>query len=177
MRAQDVVRIAQGKLEAAVAALALPAWPPAALAASQRAAVLSGQRFGRGARLLGSVCAFEGSLPRAVLQRLAFDQLIAQRLLPYARSVAGTPTFAADRAARIMAALPADWFQSGAPPPRGCEGVAQLLATLARSLGAEAAAGGASAESKAAARQVAGALLKLGDTAQANKLSKAFGVL
>lgn len=172
-----MVRIVQGKLEAAVAALALPAWPPAALAASRRAAIHNAQRFGRGVRLLGSVCAFEGSLPRNVLQRLAFDQLISQRLLPYARSVAGTPAVAADRAARIVAALPADWFQSGAPPPRGCEGLAQLLTTLARSLQAEAAVGGSSAASKAAAREVAGALLKLGDAVQANKLSKAFGVL
>ncbi len=166
----------QGKLEAAVDALVLPAWPPAAVAASRRAAVHQAQRFGRGLRLLAAVCAFDGSLPRAALQRLALERLVTEQLLPYARSAAGNPALAADRASRIVAALPADWFRSGAPP-KGGEGVAELLSTLARSLEGQAGGSGGTTAAAAAARQVAAALHHIGDAARANKLAKAFGVL
>ena len=172
---QEVVRQMQSKLEAAVEGLALPAWPPAALAASRRAAVHVAHRFGRGLRLLAAVCAFDGSLPRGALQRLALDRLVQQQLLPYARSAMGTPSLAADRAARILAALPDDWFR-GIAPPRGSEGLVELLSTLARLLESQAGAAGGTAPT-GAARQVAAALLKLGDAPRANKLSKAFGVL
>lgn len=155
--------------------LALPAWPPAAVAASRRAAVHLAQRFGRGLRLLAAVCAFDGSLPRAALQRLALERLVTAQLLPYARSAAGNPGLAADRASRIVAALPADWFRSGAPP-KGGEGLAELLSTLARSLEAQAGGGGTTAAA-GAARLVAAALHHIGDAARANKLAKAFGVL
>lgn len=171
------MREVQGKLEAAVEGLALPAWPPAALAASRRAAIHLARRFGRGLRLLAGLCAFEGSLPRGLLQRLALERLVSHQLLPYARGVLGTPALAADRAARIVAALPAAWFQQGVPPPRGGEGLLELLTTLARTLEAEAGGGGTSAASTAAARQVAAALHKLGAGAAANKLGKACGVL
>lgn len=173
---QEVVREVQAKLEAAVDALALPAWPPAAVAASRRAAVHQAQRFGRGLRLLAAVCAFDGSLPRAALQRLALERLVTAQLLPYARSAAGNPALAADRASRILAALPADWFRSGAPP-KGGEGVAELLSTLARSLEGQAGSGGGTTAAAAAARQVAAALHHIGDAARANRLAKAFGVL
>lgn len=171
------MRQAQSKLEAAVGALMLPPWPPAALAASRQAAIHLSQRFGRGVRLLGSVCAFDSSLPRGSLQRLALDQLMTQRLLPYARAAAGVPALAADRAARLVAALPAEWFHPGSPPPRGCEGLVELLVLLSRSLEALAAGGSRDVVSTSAARQVSDALLKLGDTARANKLSKTFGIL
>lgn len=174
---QEVVRAVQAKLEEAVGGLALPAWPPAALETSRRAAIHLAQRFGRGVRLLASVCAFDGGLPRSALQRLALERLMAQHLLPYARAAAATSAVAADRAARIVAALPADWFHSGTPPPRGSEGIAELLTTLARVLEAQAAGGGTTAADTATARQVADALLKLGDTARSNKLGKAFGIL
>ncbi|KAI3437850.1 hypothetical protein D9Q98_000296 [Chlorella vulgaris] len=174
---QEVMRQAQSKLEAAVGALMLPPWPPAALAASRQAAIHLSQRFGRGVRLLGSVCAFDSSLPRGVLQRLALDQLMTQRLLPYARAAAGVPALAADRAARLVAALPAEWFHPGSPPPRGCEGLVELLVLLSRSLEALAAGGSRDVVSTSAARQVSDALLKLGNTARANTLSKTFGIL
>jgi hypothetical protein len=169
------MRQVQSKLEAAVGGLALPAWPPAALAASRRAAVHVAHRFGRGLRLLAAVCAFDGSLPRGALQRLALDRLVQQQLLPYARSAMGTPALSADRAARILAALPDDWFR-GIAPPRGSEGLVELLSTLARLLESQAGAAGGAAALTGAARQVAAALLKLGDAPRANKLSKAFGV-
>lgn len=166
----------QGKLEAAVASLALPAWPPAALAVTRRASVHLAHRFGRGLRLLAAVCAFEGSLPRVALQRLALERLVSAQLLPFARGAAGSPALAADRAARIMAALPAEWFRAGVPPPRGGEGLLELLAMLARSLESQAS-GGDSGALEQAARQVAASLQKLGDSARANKLSKAYGIL
>lgn len=174
--AQEVIREVQAKLESAVEALALPAWPPAAVAASRRAAVHLAHRFGRGLRLLAAVCAFDSSLPRTALQRLALERLVTAQLLPYARSAAGNPALAADRASRIVAALPADWFRSGTPP-KGGEGLAELLGTLARSLEAQAGSGGGTTAAVAVARQVAAALHHIGDTARANKLAKAFGVL
>lgn len=176
----ELVAMVQGKLEAAVERLALPAWPPAALAASRRAALHLARRFGRGLRLLAGVCAFDGSLPRTALQRLALDKLVAARLLPYARAAAGDPPLAADRVSRIVEALPADWFRPSAPPPRGGESILELLTALARVLEAQApgAAGtGAGSAQALAARQVSAAIHKLGDVVKANKLAKAHGVL
>ena len=169
------VFLLQGRLEAAVEGLALPAWPPAALAASRRAALHAAQRFGRGLRLLAGVCAFNGSLPRAALQRLALDRLLTARLLPYARGALGSPALAADRAARIAEALPADWFRGG--PPRGAEGLLDLLSSVARALEAAASSCRGTAADGEAARQVAAALHKFGDAARANRLAKAYGVL
>ncbi|KAL4451797.1 hypothetical protein ABPG75_007459 [Micractinium tetrahymenae] len=173
----ELVALVQGKLEAAVEGLALPAWPPAALAASRRAALHLARRFGRGLRLLAGTCAFDGSLPRAALQRLALDKLVAARLLPYARAAAGDPSLAADRVSRIVDALPADWFRPSAPPPRGGEAILELLTALARVLEAQAPGGGSGGAQAQAARHVAAALHKLGDAAKANKLAKAYGVL
>ncbi|KAL4419512.1 hypothetical protein ABPG77_002298 [Micractinium sp. CCAP 211/92] len=173
----ELVAMVQGKLEAAVEGLALPAWPPAALAASRRAALHLARRFGRGLRLLAGVCAFDGSLPRAALQRLALDKLVAARLLPYARAAAGNPPLAADRVSRIVGALPAEWFRPSAPPPRGGEAILELLTALARVLEAQALGGNSASVLAQAARQVASALHKLGDVPKANKLAKAYGVL
>lgn len=58
----------QSRLEQAIEGIALPAWPPAALAASARAEAMLAHRFGRALRLLQSVCGFEGALARGVLQ-------------------------------------------------------------------------------------------------------------
>lgn len=173
----ELVGLVQGKLEAAVEGLALPAWPPAALAASRRAALHLARRFGRGLRLLAGVCSFDGSLPRAALQRLALDKLVAARLLPYARAAAGDPPLAADRVSRIVDALPADWFRPSAPPPRGGEAILELLSALARVLEAQAPGSDGGGLQAQAARHVAAALHKLGDAAKANKLAKAYGVL
>lgn len=173
----ELVAMVQGKLDAAVEGLALPAWPPAALAASRRAALHLARRFGRGLRLLAGVCAFDGSLPRAALQRLALDKLVAARLLPYARAAAGNPPLAADRVSRIVGALPAEWFRPSAPPPRGGEAILELLTALARVLEAQAPGGDSASVLAQAARQVASALHKLGDVPKANKLAKAYGVL
>lgn len=65
---QVLLRDVQSRLEAAVEATSLPAWPPLALAASHRAECYLCHRFGRALRLLQNICAFEGALPRSALQ-------------------------------------------------------------------------------------------------------------
>ena len=110
-------------------------------------------------------------------QKLALERLLATQLLPYARAAAGTLPAAADRAARLAAALPPEWFLAGAPPPRGAEGLLELLRALAK--GAEAAAGDADwfAANQAVARQLSAALIRLGDSARGNAVAQAYGVL
>ena len=67
-----------------------------------------------------------------ISQRLALERLLAQQLLSYARAASANLAVAADRASRLAAALPQEWFPAGAPPPRGAEGLLELLANLAR---------------------------------------------
>eukprot|EP00887_Chlorella_sp_A99_P007831 scaffold20.g7831.t1 len=175
---QETFQLVHTRLAAAVDATVLPPWPPAALAACPRAAVLLAERFGRGVRLLQAACSFAAVLPRGPLQKLALERLLAQQLLPYARSAAGNLPVAADRAARLAAALRADWFPPGVPPPRGTEGLLELLGSLARA--AQASAGGVAgraAAGQAVARQLSAALVQLGDAKTGNAVAKAYGVL
>ncbi|GAB4819481.1 hypothetical protein N2152v2_006527 [Parachlorella kessleri] len=173
---QGLLRLVQSRLESAIASVALPAWPPQALAASPRAEAFLSHRFGRALRLLRAVCGFEGTLARGVLQDLALQRLVSQQLMPFIRVAASDTAKAADRVQRVVTLLPTAWFQGG--PLRGCEGLLDFINTMARSLEAQAGEAEAKAAHAAAAKQLSGALLRLGgDTARANRLAKAYGVL
>ena len=137
----------------------VPPWPPQAAARCARAAALLARRFGRGLRLLRGVAAFasvseeeEGGqggngggprlsalLPREALREAAFSGVVDRQLLPYVRAAffagASAPEAAAraaERTARVVAALPRPWLRppespSSAPPP-----VAALVAEARR---------------------------------------------
>jgi hypothetical protein len=68
------------RLEATVAALRLPPWPPAAAGAWRRGALLLARRFGRGCRLLRALGAFEGVLARPLLLELALARLLQRQV-------------------------------------------------------------------------------------------------
>ncbi|KAK9815407.1 hypothetical protein WJX72_003173 [[Myrmecia] bisecta] len=86
------------RLEEAVERMQLPPWPPAAVAASQRAALLLARRFGKTLRLLHNIGAFEGTLARGPLVMLALDRLLHRQVLPYLRTAAADVPVAVDRA-------------------------------------------------------------------------------
>lgn len=174
---RETLELVQVRLEGAVEGARLPPWPPAALAACPRAAALLAARFGRSVRLLRAACAFAPVLPRGWLQRLVLERLLAAQLLPYARSASGNLPAAADRASRLAEALLSTWFAAGTLPPRGAEGLVELLSNLARSTAAAAGEAGARAANTAAARQLAAALHRLGQPKAANEVAKAYGVL
>lgn len=89
--AQEVVAAVEAKLQAAAQALELPPWPSAATQACHHAADLLARRFGKAARLLASLAAFEGTLARSTLASLALSSVLPQ--------VGGHP---APRAARCL---------------------------------------------------------------------------
>lgn len=61
---QDLLFTVRQRLENAVVHTRLPPWPAAATATSRRATVFLARRFGRALRLLHSILAFDGFLPR-----------------------------------------------------------------------------------------------------------------
>ncbi|KAL3131084.1 hypothetical protein ABBQ38_000395 [Trebouxia sp. C0009 RCD-2024] len=61
---QDLLYTVRQRLERAVASTRLPPWPAAATATSRRATIFLARRFGKALRLLHSVLAFDGFLPR-----------------------------------------------------------------------------------------------------------------
>ena len=61
---QDLLYTVRQTLERAVASTRLPPWPAAATATSRRATIFLARRFGKALRLLHSVFAFDGFLPR-----------------------------------------------------------------------------------------------------------------
>ncbi|KAK2078625.1 hypothetical protein QBZ16_003465 [Prototheca wickerhamii] len=94
------------------------ALPPARiLAVAPRARLLVARRFGRQLRLLEAVVALEPALGAGALRPLAMGQLLAGGLIPAVRlaAQAGDWATAADRAARVGARVPLDWFRL-APP-------------------------------------------------------------
>ena len=61
---QDLLFSVRQRLDKAVVSTRLPPWPAAATATSQRATIFLARRFGKALRLLHSILAFDGFLPR-----------------------------------------------------------------------------------------------------------------
>lgn len=73
---QDLLFTVRQRLEKAVASTRLPPWPAAATATSRRATIFLARRFGKALRLLHSILAFDGFLPRRSAGTPALGQLI-----------------------------------------------------------------------------------------------------
>ena len=77
---QELLGDVVSRLETTVKATRLPAWGPAAAAASAQVRTFSAARFGRALRVMRSVAAFEGVLARGVLHSLALDSLLSRQV-------------------------------------------------------------------------------------------------
>lgn len=161
------------KLVEAAHAAQVPAWHPhATCVAGKHAGRVAASAAARATRLLASVGAFEGTLPRAALQAPALDALLARQLVPHLRALmqhAAGWAACARRLLRAALALPACWTQEGLP--RGATSLAEVAMVLAKAL-ADAALGPARCE--AAARDASAALARLGCTAEAAALAAAY---
>ena len=81
---QNLLSTIRQRLERAVAGTRLPPWPPTATAASPRASVFLARRFGKALRLMHSIFAFDGVLPRrSVSKAFALWLSVAAALTPY----------------------------------------------------------------------------------------------
>ena len=170
-----VVKATMARLQGAIQVVYVPSWPPAAVAATKKGEVYLLRSFGRALRLLRCISAFNEVLPGLPLQQLAVQQLAQQKLLPVVRSAAASPEVLAERAERLIDALPGAWVRAGVP--RGLEGLVDVVQAGVRSL--EMAAG---QEEKRAAKAPAAAglarvLEKLGDAAAARRLRLMFDVV
>jgi GC-rich sequence DNA-binding factor len=169
-----VVKATQGRLEEAVEQLAVPSWPPMALAATSRGEQYMERAFSRGLRLLQSVCAFYHVLPADKLQKLAVQQLTLVKLLPYIRAAIVNPEVLAERAGRLLNALPAAWMQGGLV--RGLEGVVEVVQAAVRALEPAAGREESRTAKKSAANALAGVMERLGDAHGAHRLKLLFDV-
>ncbi|KAG2438653.1 hypothetical protein HXX76_005200 [Chlamydomonas incerta] len=173
----------RGALEAAAAAAALPAWPPAVLAASPTAARVAFHRFRSALRLLHCVTAFEGLLARGLLVGLALGRLVAGSMMPYLRGAAAGAGlgggegmgFAVSTAEAVAAALHPDWFAGGAAPAEAAVFV-EHVASLARGLEQQARQPDAGGARAGLARRLAAVLARLGDGERGARLAAAYGI-
>ncbi|KAG2438649.1 hypothetical protein HXX76_005196 [Chlamydomonas incerta] len=169
--------------EAAAAAAALPAWPPAVLAASPTAARVAFHRFRSALRLLHCVTAFEGLLARGLLVGLALGRLVAGSLMPYLRGAAAGAGlgggegmgFAVSTAEAVAAELHPDWFAGGAAPAEAAVFV-EHVASLARGLEQQARQPDAGGARAGLARRLAAVLARLGDRERGARLAAAHGI-
>jgi GC-rich sequence DNA-binding factor len=170
-----VVKAIESRLSEAVEHLVVPSWPLMALAATPRGEEYMERCFSRGLRLLRSVCAFHQVLPAGILQNLAVQQLAVGKLLPNIRAAVVDPEVLAERAGRLLDALPSAWMQGGLV--RGLDGVSEVVQAAVRAL--EPAAGNEESrnEKKDAAKRLAGVMERLGDGNGAQRLRLLFGVV
>ena len=169
-----VVKATQSRLQEAVENLIVPSWPSAALEASIHGERYMERSFRRGLRLLRSVCTFHQVLPTGPLQNLAVQQLVVKHLLPYVRSAIVRPEVLAERAGRVLDALPTVWMHGGLV--RGLEGVSEVVQAAVRVL--EPAAGKEESRNlkRNAAKALVGVLQRLGDGNGAQRLRLLFDV-
>ena len=76
---QELIKAVQVKLEEATERLFVPPWPSAAVKVSPTAVTFQQRRFGRAARLLRSIAAFEGAVPTGTLRRIALTSVIQRQ--------------------------------------------------------------------------------------------------
>ena len=169
-----VVHATQGRLEEAVEKLVVPSWPPMVLVATPRGEQYMERCFNRGLRLLLSVCAFHQVLPAGPLQNLAVQKLAVVKLLPHIRSAVVNPEVLAERAGRLLDALPSNWVDTG--PIKGLEGVAEVVQAAVRALEPAAGKEESRNEKKNAAKGLANVMERLGDVSGAQRLRLLFDV-
>jgi hypothetical protein len=159
----------------------VPAWPPAALAASPLAAAVQLHRFLRAARLLAGVMAFRELLGQRQLLALGLARLVQLELLPNLRAAAGAGPVgmagAVGRAEAVVGSLPAEWFAGGGPPPPEAAPLVEVLAGWARWLEAGRGGGGEGegVDRGGLARRLAPLLARLGGGERAQRLAAAYG--
>lgn len=172
-RLQEVLRAVTAKLQAAAQTVKLPPWPSAATQACPYAHELLARRYGKAVRLLRSIAAFVGTLPRATLTNIAFNTILPQ-VLPYIRSASANAALTADRAQRLVGALPGIWLAAGSSSPN-VKALVECLTSVARSMHSSSKASvTGSLDAGMTAARLSRMLQVLGAAEEAKRLTKSF---
>lgn len=97
------------RLADAVANLTVPTWSPLVLSAVPDAARVAAYRFGVSVRLLRNICLWKDIFAMPVLEKLALDELLYDKVLPHFRSISENVHDAITRTERIIASLSGVW--------------------------------------------------------------------
>ncbi|KAK9800230.1 hypothetical protein WJX73_001691 [Symbiochloris irregularis] len=165
---QELVKAVTSKLQAAARALQLPPWPQAATQACPAAGDLLARRFGKACRLLKGLAAFEGTLARGTLKGMAWSSILPQ-VMPHIRAASGNPALVADRAHRLLSAVPPAWLAGGAAAQSGVSPLVDCLTSVARSM--QSSHKQAAAADSLTAGRLAELLTKLGSKEEGKRLA------
>eukprot|EP00898_Chlorokybus_atmophyticus_P003611 jgi/Chlat1/4250/Chrsp27S04319 len=172
---QEVLNMVRSRLTQTIAEFVLPAWPPAALAASPTAGALSARRFGNALKLLRSLLLWEEVLAESMLRTLLLHSLLSSKMIPHLRAfLPAAPADALSRAERVAAAISIQrWFADANAQPLLAP-FAEFLAALAKCLEHRQERG--AGEAQGMARRLMKLLTAAQDHDRAKRLGRVFGI-
>ncbi|KAJ4963847.1 hypothetical protein NE237_023786 [Protea cynaroides] len=106
---RDLLAAIHSSLSEAVTNLIVPTWTASLMKAVPRAARVAAYRFGMSARLLRNICLWKDILALPVLEDLALDQLLKEKVLPHVQNIKENIHDAVTRTERIIASLSGIW--------------------------------------------------------------------
>ncbi|KAK8681460.1 hypothetical protein V6N13_053863 [Hibiscus sabdariffa] len=97
------------RLRDAVTDIMVPTWSPLVMKVVPNAAQVAAYRFGMSVRLMRNICLWKDILALPVLEKLALDELLCEKILPHIRCITSDVHDAVTRTERIVASLSGLW--------------------------------------------------------------------
>ncbi|KAJ4976043.1 hypothetical protein NE237_001149 [Protea cynaroides] len=173
---RDLLAAIHSRLSEAVTNLIVPTWTASVMKAVPSAARVAAYRFGMSARLLRNICLWKDILALPVLEDLALDQLLKEKVLPHVQNIKENIHDAVTRTERIIASLSGIWAGPNVTvmqSPKLLPLVDYVLA-LAKTLEKKHASGVSHSETRGLARRLKKMLVDLNDYDKARAISTAF---
>eukprot|EP00897_Mesotaenium_endlicherianum_P004343 jgi/Mesen1/3937/ME000209S02941 len=167
------------RLIQAVTAAQVPAWTPTVLAAVPSAARFAAVRFAVAVRLLRNIAMWRDVVAPSVLNQLALEELLTNRVLPHLRSIVPAIHDALARTERLVDALSSVWvgpgLGGGSLSPKLAPFVT-YLDSLGKSLESRLKSGRQQDDVEALARRLKRMFVNLNEYDKARALVKAFSL-
>lgn len=130
---KELIATIHDRLAEAVSDLVVPAWSAVVMKAVPNAARMAAYRFGVAVRLMRNICMWKDILAMPVLEKLALDELLGRKVLPYVQNLTPEIHDAITRTERIIASLSGVW--AGASVVGARSGRLQPLVDYVKTLG------------------------------------------
>ncbi|KAL9256471.1 Transcriptional repressor ILP1-like protein [Drosera capensis] len=164
------------RLAGAVRDLAVPTWGALVMKAVPGVARLGAYQFGVAIRLIRNICLWKDILAVHVLEKLALDEILTEKVLPHVRMLTSDVHDAITRLERVVHSLSGVWSGDDVAGP--CSPKLQPLVDYALVLGKRLekrhASGVTPSETSLLARRLKTLLVKINDYDAAREISKTF---
>ncbi|CAL4920178.1 unnamed protein product [Urochloa decumbens] len=160
----------KSRLAQAIADLSVPAWGSMVTRTVPGAAQFAAYRFGVATRLLKNVCLWKDTLADHVVEELALDELLTDKILPHMKSIILDVHDAITRAERIVASLSGVLSKQS----KKLQPFVNLVVELGNKLERRHTSGISEEETRGLARRLKNILVKLNEYDKARAISKNF---